>query len=474
MDKNYFSLLGIPVENQDIGEVVEKILRKIEESKKSKKQLLPKYITSLDLDFLFNIYGFGFNQVKNQELFNILSESYSVSVADKILLWLSRCLENTLKDRIAGADILPLMAEMMSEKKMSIYFLGDSKKKVSKLAYHMQKINPGLKVAGFSSSFLPIKGVPLAEARDLDLLVLTEINRAKPDVLVINFHHQNQEIWFERVKKDLQAKIVIGINERAGFGSKSVSKWLSFFYYATPLIIYHRLNLILSSLIKSKDQYETKRALLFVSQYQTIAVWPLPKFLTVKNSLQVEEYIEEAFSQDIIVLDFQNLKHIDLIGLGIILNAWKRGRKEGKKIIGFGIKWHVWLLLKFHRIWPAIQSDIVPTPMEVVHNLESYENRPHFYQAIYQKGDHLTVSFLGELDATCNFENLFKKCVPMFTGKHCVLDFTYCSYVDNLGISFLLNLKELADNKGKSFKITGLTKPIYRQFRFAEVDKVLL
>ena len=68
-------------------------------------------------------------------------------------------------------------------------------------------------VVGLACPQIHIRGEQLAEAMQRDALVLEEINKTSPDILLISLEHPKQEIWFERVRHKLRIPLVVGITE---------------------------------------------------------------------------------------------------------------------------------------------------------------------------------------------------------------------------------------------------------------------
>ncbi|MFQ5728993.1 MAG: WecB/TagA/CpsF family glycosyltransferase [Waddliaceae bacterium] len=510
MQPRTFSLLGIPVENLNSAEAVEKILTLISQYRKEHPYgdivtttgLTPDYISTMNVNFLANTHGWRWRSIRHLELLDILRKSTIATPDGMPIVWLSKCLGNPLKERVTGSDLIPLLTEMLGEKERSIYLLGGKEKVAKQAAELLKQLNPGLKIAGIACPPIHVEGERLVETQQRDALLLEDINKASPDVLLVSLGHPKQEIWFERIRKHLHVPVAIGIGgtldlitgniKRAPRWMQSIGlEWLYrliqepkrlikrylfdgvlFLYLTIPLILFHRLNELFINLFKGNHTKKVQRSLLFLSQYNSIAIVRLPEIFCSRNAQTLNKYLDEAFAQDVVILDFHKTRHLDLEGLGLLVNTWKRAHRENKEIFGFGIKRNVRLLMRLHKVWNLLSNSICSTPLEVVSRLTHYDNRSGLYEAIQQMGETLTLSFFGKLNNTQNFDIYLQKLLPMIHQKDCIVDFTYCDFIDNAGFCFLLQLKQLVEGNGKTLKVKGLTKKLSRQFRLAKVDKL--
>lgn len=502
MQARTFSLMGIPVEYLNSAEVVERVLALIGTYRNEQRDVgatrnIPSnYIITMNVDFLANIHGWRWFGIRHAELLNILRKSTIVTADGMPIVWLSKWLGNSLKERVTGADLVPLLAEMLGEKKKSIFLLGGEEKNARLAAEHLKKVDPGLKIAGISCPTIYVEGERLIEAQQRDALLIEEINEASPDVLFVGLGHPKQEIWFERVRGELQVPVAIGIGGTLNFITGTIKRaprwmqsmgfeWLyrlyqepkrlifrylfdmfDFLYLSIPLVVVHRLNQFITKLFKGKNACSVQSSLLFLSQQKSIAVVRIPEILCSKNAQIVNQHIDEAFAQDLVVLDLRKTRHIDLEGLGLLVNTWRRAQRENQEVLGLGVRWNLRLLMRMHKVWDLLRVDICSSPLQPLSNQQSV-----LYEAITQRNDTLTLRFFGKIDGTQNFEAYFEKIVQMLHQKDCILDFTYCTFIDNAGFTLLLQLKEFVESNGKALKIRGLTRTVASQFKLARIYK---
>ena len=95
---------------------------------------------------------------------------------------------------------------------------------------------------------------------------------------------------------------------------------------------------------------------------------------------------------------------------------------------------------------------------EILSRLNGHINNVSFYDSIQQEYQYVIVSFFGRLDNTIDYDEYAKKLGPVIYQKECILDFSYCTYIDNAGFGFLLNLKKNLPKRFISLKIYGLNR----------------
>ena len=112
----------------------------------------------------------------------------------------SKLIGRPLKERVAGYDFIQQLFEVLKDTDYTVYFFG-SKEGVAELAVKtMQKKHPGLSVVGTWNGY----------ERD-DEKVIADINRVKPDLLLVGLGAPRQEKWIAQYKERIDAKVFAGV-----------------------------------------------------------------------------------------------------------------------------------------------------------------------------------------------------------------------------------------------------------------------
>ncbi len=140
-------------------------------------------------------------------------------------------------------DWLDDLAESASSEGITLYFLGDEEGIAARAAEIMIGKHPGLRIAGIHHGFFSRKG----SENDY---VLSEINDAAPDILLVGMGMPMQEFWIDESMGALNAKVFVpvgaafrwysGVEKRAPrFVTDHGFEWLARFS-RHPFKLFHR------------------------------------------------------------------------------------------------------------------------------------------------------------------------------------------------------------------------------------------
>src|ERR1700749_212600 len=104
------AILGVPFDNVTVAETIEAIGRMVASRK-------PHYLVTANVDFLVQAQ-------EDVELRRILFDAHLVLCDGTPLFWASRLLGNPLPERVAGADLVPLLLRVAAEIKYRVFLLG--------------------------------------------------------------------------------------------------------------------------------------------------------------------------------------------------------------------------------------------------------------------------------------------------------------------------------------------------------------
>ena len=126
-------------------------------------------------------------------------------------VWLSRLVGPRLRERVAGSDLVPRLAEAARDHGLSVFAVGGAPGVAETALRRLQERFPGLKVAGSASP--PV--APLASMDDAD--VLERIRLARPDLLLVAFGAPKQEKWIRLHREALPPALAIGVGGSLDF-----------------------------------------------------------------------------------------------------------------------------------------------------------------------------------------------------------------------------------------------------------------
>lgn len=118
------------------------------------------------------------------------------------LLWAARLLGQPLRARVAGSDLLPLLAERSAEEGFSLYLLGAAEGVAQETARRLAERYPGVRIVGQHA------GSPRPEDDDDSC---ERISAGRPDVLLVAYGAPAQDLWIARNEPRLRVPVAIGV-----------------------------------------------------------------------------------------------------------------------------------------------------------------------------------------------------------------------------------------------------------------------
>ena len=183
--------MGLPLANVTAKEAVNEIERLILSGGAHQ-------VATANLDFWLN-------SLKDVHLHRIIAGCSLVLADGMPLVWISRLLGKPLKERVSGADVVPMLAELSARKGYGIYLLGGRDGVAERAKELLEKQYPGVNIVGHHAP-------PLADLERMDHGdALDRIRAAKPDILMVAFGNPKQEKWIRMHAKRLGVPVSIGI-----------------------------------------------------------------------------------------------------------------------------------------------------------------------------------------------------------------------------------------------------------------------
>lgn len=190
-------IFGIPFHDLTMADVLRDIDQMVERRD-------PGFIVTPNLDFAAQANA-------DVDLHRIILGAHRILCDGMPLVWSSRLLGFPLKERVAGSDLVPLLAEHAAKKGYRLYFLGSTPEVLKQARDILVKRHPGLQIVGIDSP--PF--APLA-AMDHDS-INKRIEAARPDILFVAFGCPKQEKWIWMNHRKLGVPCSIGIGASLDF-----------------------------------------------------------------------------------------------------------------------------------------------------------------------------------------------------------------------------------------------------------------
>jgi len=191
------TILGVPFSAVTLEQTIERIEQMIHSRR-------AHYIVTANVDFLVQARS-------DVELHRILVEADLVLCDGQPLVWASRYLGQPLPERVAGADLVPLLIKLSAARGFRVFFLGGSSEVAAQAAQNMESLYPGLKICGFYSP-------PYNALLEMDHDEIAQrIRAAQPDLLFVSLGCPKAEKWMFMHYRSLGVPVAIGVGGTIDF-----------------------------------------------------------------------------------------------------------------------------------------------------------------------------------------------------------------------------------------------------------------
>ncbi len=331
--ENTSVLLGIPVSRLNTRQTLDSIFEMT--ARKNEAQIL----VTVNVDFMVNTHRVFRSVSANAPLLSVMRASPLVSADGMPIVLLSRLLGDPLPERVAGADLVPLIAERAARENKTLYFLGGSEENARAAADLLRTRYPGLRIAGVDSPFVSLDDSPENERKDR--AVCDRINAASPDILLIGFGNPKQELWARKNRKNLHVPLMIGVGGTFNFICGAVRRAPEWMRKTGTEWIYR--------IIQEPGRLFRRYAVgFFVYGALSMQAFGAHLIGLCRGKSEWKEPVEEG---DRLVLDCSCLRRIDRTIRFRMVEAHVRADSVGKKLMFEHLGFLTRIQLKGHRLF---------------------------------------------------------------------------------------------------------------------------
>lgn len=128
------------------------------------------------------------------------------------LIWISRLLGTPIREKISGSDFFPLVCRLAAEEGYSVYLLGAAKGVAKRAAKNLERIYPGIKIAGYYSPSIGFEK-DAEEVRH----IIEKVNASGADILCLGLGAPKQEKFFYRYRHDFKPLVAFHVGATIDF-----------------------------------------------------------------------------------------------------------------------------------------------------------------------------------------------------------------------------------------------------------------
>ena len=182
------SILGVRVDDVTMDETLALFTSWIQEG-------TPHQVVTVNPEFVM--------AAQQDTLFRVTLDEADLAVPDGAgLLWASRVLQKPLRERVAGSDVVPRLAELSARDGYRLYLLGAAPRVAERTASVLASQHPGVVIVGTYA------GSPAPEEEDA---IVARVRAASPDILLVAYGAPKQDLWIRRNLSRLATPVCMGV-----------------------------------------------------------------------------------------------------------------------------------------------------------------------------------------------------------------------------------------------------------------------
>ncbi len=447
-------LFGVPVHNVSEAEALTWILERARSHR-------PGQVVTSNLDFALQAW-------RDPEMHRIHLEAELVIPDGMPFVWFSRFLGPRLRERVAGSDLVPRLAEAARDRGLSLYAVGGAPGVAERALRILQERYPGLRVAGWESP-------PMAPLHQMDHeALLRGIREARPDILLVAFGAPKQDKWIRLHLGDWDVPVAIGVGGSldfiAGVQSRAPGwirriglEWL-WRMAGQPRRLFKRYFLDFLFLAGMAGRL----FLLKISRGPAARPWPGPDterlarlgaeripFRRLRDGAEAEAFFTEhapGASPKSIVMDLVSSPWLSSLELGVLVRLARKCRAAGRRLCLVGASGRLRALLSLYRLDRYL--DLPRSTEELERTLAADGDGSRLDRAGPRLRLILPEEFGGP--AVERIRKEFLRAWGEGALREVVLDAGRMRYIDAAGARFLLAARRLVEREpGRSLWLRG-------------------
>ncbi|MCR4442621.1 MAG: WecB/TagA/CpsF family glycosyltransferase [Peptococcaceae bacterium] len=182
------SILGVRVARMSMEEVVEWIGVMVEQGK-------PRQIVTANAEIIYRAYI-------DKDFHAVLDKADLVTADGAGVVLAGRLLGTPFPGRVTGIDLVYRILELAEKKDWGLYFLGASRDVVEKAVLNVLGSHPKIRVCGYHHGYF---------SQEETAEVVSNINRAKPDILLVGMGVPRQETFIRENIDQLKVPVSVGV-----------------------------------------------------------------------------------------------------------------------------------------------------------------------------------------------------------------------------------------------------------------------
>ncbi|MFK7804097.1 MAG: WecB/TagA/CpsF family glycosyltransferase [Anaerolineae bacterium] len=456
-------IAGIPIDNLTMTETVDRIDYLIEQGKKDGRT---RQVATINADFVVKA-------AEDPELRFLLQGSDLATPDGMPLVWGARMLGVDIRERVAGADLVPVLAAHAAKKGHTIYLFGSAEGIAQQAANILTANNPGLKIVGAVSP-------PLSSIIDMEQKYIDEIKKAKPDILLVALGNPKQEKFIGMHKNELGASVAIGIGGTLDFIAGKTSRaplwmqnigieWL-YRMFSDPSRLVERYYNDLTGFtrffvsqwfhMRNKQQPDALLPQQGIVLVDDRAIVNLSGRIDITNNNDLSDLLEQALAEaSNIDLDLSDTIFLDSLAIGTILACTRIARDRNGDIRLVNVPPPILKTLKLLKLDRFFET------------LSGSEKKPQPAKPqVSHTAEHIIIPTPPIFDANSSRDWTQKALAELQAKKSVILDFSNTRLLASAGMAAIAKINHEVSKDGGELKLLNCADDIVRVLKIVKFD----
>lgn len=438
----------------------------------------PGYIVTANLDFCAQA-------AQDVELQRILVEAELVVCDGTPLLWASRLTGQPLRERVAGSDMVPLIAARAAASGWKIFLLGGEPDSLQRAAENLKMRHPSIEIC---DTYSP----PFARFHDMDHAEITRrVRETKPDILLVAFGCPKQEKWIYAHYRELGVPCSIGVGATIDFLAGKVRRapswvgkigieWLFRLAQEPRRLVSryaHDFGFLISQMLRERHaifqppKLQDPRASQSGQEDEDFEVilWKGEIVAATVSQLGLPTY-KKPF-----VVDLSRVSRIDSSGLGYLLKTLRRGWASGQPGCFSSPSAAVSNVLRVTRL-----DRVVPLAdgLATAHHLLEREKASSYLRHIVDREEASMLVTLPTQVISANVSACAESVIGDWNARPELrllqLDLGATTFIDSSGLGFLIRCFRLTEARtGSRLELLHVLPNVHNVIKVARLDKLL-
>jgi N-acetylglucosaminyldiphosphoundecaprenol N-acetyl-beta-D-mannosaminyltransferase len=471
-------ILGVPIDLLGVSETLDRIERMVQVGRASGRI---HQVATVNADFVVRAQF-------DPELRYLLQQADLLTADGMPLVWGARWLGQSLEGRVAGADLVPLLAERAAQKGLSIYFLGGEPGVAARAAGLLKQKHPELRVAGIYSP-------PFSPVLEMETSFLEDIRLARPDILLVAFGNPKQEKWIGMHGSRVGVPVMIGVGGSLDFiagHTRRAPEWMQrsgfewlfrmlqeprrlFRRYVIDLVIFGS-SFLRQWFVMRRPGSAQQRCSAGLDILQGKAILSLQGCLTMDTLDSIYPVAQQALeASPNILVNLAQVTFLDSTAIGGLLELGKQARLRGGELSLAGIPDRIYktlALLKLEKLFPIYPDAYLAewtfktsaAPADIAGRTQN-PSGGRVWSVV--KGRRV-------LDAAAAPDLIEAGACALAANPFLICDLSETVILTSAGLEALAQLRQMTVNLQGEFRMDNCSQDVLRVIDQAHFDRVLL